>query len=274
VRATNKEMGAYEVRWSRMTSGIVLVGLLILSGLLGACGEEASADELTGTKWELEELNGRDALDDVLVTMQLDDEDDLHGTAGCNQYIGRWEAGDGDEITLEPAGMTRMACDQQIMDQEMAFLEALLSVVRFDLNDDELELYNAEGKEVAEFERIKPANLMRTPWVVVAINNGENSAVPILPDTTLTALFESEDDRLSGQAGCNTFTTSYSRDGEEMTVHTPIAISLMACDQPIMDQETMYLNALERTATFELGDETLILRSEDGTMQVWFKDAD
>jgi heat shock protein HslJ len=160
------------------------------------------------------------------------------------------------------------------MDQELAFLEALTSVVRFELEDDDLEFYNAEGKEVAEFERIKPVNLMRTPWVVVAINNGENSAVPILPDTTLTALFESEDDRLSGQSGCNTFTTSYSRDGEEMTIETPIAMTLMACDQPIMDQETMYIQALERTATFELGDETLILRSEDGTMQVWFKDAD
>jgi heat shock protein HslJ len=59
-----------------------------------------------------------------------------------------------------------------------------------------------------------------------------------------------------------------------MTIETPIAMTLMACDQPIMDQETMYIQALERTATFELGDETLILRSEDGTMQVWFKDAD
>jgi heat shock protein HslJ len=253
---------------------MAVMGLLIVSGLLAACGEEASADQLTGTKWELEELNGRDALDDVLVTMQLDKDDDLHGTAGCNQYIGSWDTGDDNEVTLEPSGMTMMACDQPVMDQEMAFLEALTSVVRFELEDDDLEFYNAEGKEVAEFERIKPANLMRTPWIVVAINNGENSAVPVLADTTLTALFESEDDRLSGQSGCNTFTTSYSRDGEEMTIETPIAMTLMACDQPIMDQETMYIQALERTATFELGDETLILRSEDGTMQVWFKDAD
>ncbi|HEX5165583.1 MAG TPA: META domain-containing protein [Thermomicrobiales bacterium] len=257
-----------------MKSGIWLVGILAASMLLAGCGGEASADSLTGTKWELDELNGRDALDDVLVTMQLDDDDDLSGTSGCNRYIGSWETDDGDKITLEPSGLTMMACDQPVMDQEQAFLEALASAVRFDLGVDELELYNAEGREVAEFDRLKPINLMRTPWVVVAINDGENRAVPVLEGTTLMALFESEDDRLSGQGGCNTFTTTYSRDGEEMTIETPIAATLMACDQPVMDQETMFFEALGRTATFELGDETLLLRSEDGSMQVWFKDAD
>jgi heat shock protein HslJ len=38
-----------------------------------------------------------------------------------------------------------MACDQPIMDQEAAFLEALSATTTFDLERDELELYNAEG---------------------------------------------------------------------------------------------------------------------------------
>jgi len=256
-----------------MKSGVWLVGILAAAMLLAGCGGEASADSLTNTEWELEELNGRDALDDVSVTMTLGEDDDLFGSAGCNRYMGSWETGDDNELTLEPGGTSMMACDQPIMDQEAAFLEALAATTTFDLERDELELYNAEGKQVAEFQKLHPAQLLHTQWEVTALNNGQQGIVPVLEGTTLMALFETEDDRLSGQSGCNTFTTSFSRDGDEITIETP-ALTLMACDQPVMDQESQFLQALEQAHTYELGHETLYLRAEDGALLVMFREAD
>jgi heat shock protein HslJ len=261
------------VRWTATKTGVWLVGILAAAMLLAGCGSDASADTLTNTEWELEELHGRDVLDDISVTMKLGEDDELSGSGGCNRYIGTWETDDGDKITLAASGTTMMACDQPVMDQEQAFLEALASTVRFDLEDEELELYNAEGREVADFNKLKPASLTRTDWEVTAINNGQQGVVPVLDNTTLTALFETEDDMLSGQSGCNTYTTTFSRDGDEITIETP-AITLMACDQPVMDQEAQFLQALEQAHTFELGHETLYLRAEDGSLLVMFREND
>jgi heat shock protein HslJ len=114
--------------------------------------------------------------------------------------------------------------------------------------------------------------LLHTDWEVTALNKGQQGIVSVLEGTTLMALFETEDDRLSGQSGCNTFTTSFSRDGNEITIETP-AITLMACDQPVMGQEAQFLQALEQAHTYELGHETLYLRAEDGSLLVMFREA-
>jgi heat shock protein HslJ len=256
-----------------MKSGICLGGILAIAMLLPGCGSDASADSLTNTEWELDELNGSDVLDNVSVTMKLGEDDDLSGSGGCNRYIGTWQTDDGTEITINASGTTMIACDEPIASQEQAFLSALAAAVTFDLGDDELELYNAEGKEVAEFDKLKPASLTRTDWEVTAINNGQQGVVSPLENTTLTALFELEDDRLSGQTGCNTYSTSFSRDGDEITIEPP-ALSLMSCDQPLMDQESQFMQALEQARTIELGHETLYLRAEDGALLVMFRDAD
>lgn len=255
-----------------MKTGMWLVGILAMATLLASCGSGASADALLNSEWELDELNGRDVLDDVSVTMNLKDDEELSGSGGCNRYTGTWQTDENYEITIEATGATMMACEEPILSQEQAFLEALAAAVTFDLERDELELYDAEGKEVAEFERLEPASLTRTQWEATAITNGQQGVVNVLDGTTLTALFEIEDDRLSGNTGCNTYTTTFSRDGDEITIE-PAALTLMACDEPIMDQESQFMQALEQAATFELGHETLYLRGEDGALLVMFRDA-
>lgn len=260
------------MRQSTMESGIWMIGIVAAVTLLAGCGAEASADALTNSEWELDELNGRDVLDDVSVTMFLGADGELSGSGGCNRYVGTWETEDNYQITLEASGTTMMACDEPIAGQEQAFLDALAAAVRFDLERDKLELYDSEGRAVAEFDRLRPASLTRTRWEATAITDGQQGVVPLLEGTTITALFEGADDRLSGSAGCNTYMTSFSHDGDEISIETP-ATTRMACDQPIMDQEVQFLQALEQASTLELGHETLYLRAEDGALLVVFRDA-
>jgi heat shock protein HslJ len=88
----------------------------------------------------------------------------------------------------------------------------------------------------------------------------------------MTALFNTEGG-VSGSAGCNTYGAGFSRDDGEITIETPIT-TLIACEQPIMDQETQYLQALTQAETYELGHETLELRAADGALLVSFREAD
>ena len=51
-------------------------------------------------------------------------EGEVSGSAGCNDYNGSYTL-DGDQVVIGPLSTTRKACEQDVMDQEAAFLTAL-----------------------------------------------------------------------------------------------------------------------------------------------------
>lgn len=79
-------------------------------------------------------------------------------------------------------------------------------------------------------------------WLLVAFGDAANPAV-VEEGTVVTALF-SADGNLSGSGGCNNYSTSYELSGDELTVGSPIASTMMACEKG-MNQETAVLAALE-----------------------------
>lgn len=251
---------------------IVLAALVALTTVLAACGTTGQAARLLDSTWELDELHGQDAIRNVLVSMTFAKDDKLTGTGGCNRFVGSWKHSDSRNLDLTAGGSTRIACEKAIMTQEQAFFQALEDTARYRLDEDELELYNADGVEIAEFDRIRPTELTRTQWQVVAFNNGQQAVVPVLDDSTLLTMFD-PDGTVSGQSGCNTFTGDYSRGSDSSMEIGELAQTLMACDQPIMDQETQFLAALKQADTYELGKGTLDLRAEDGSLLVMFRES-
>lgn len=85
----------------------------------------------------------------------------------------------------------------------------------------------------------------------------------VLPDTTITAEFK-EDGTLSGSNSCNRYNTTYSVDGEYLTINQPIMSTLMACPDPVMAQEQAFMTALGAVAKFEIKGEELTLFSDAG----------
>ena len=74
----------------------------------------------------------------------------IAGSTGCNRYFGTYSL-EQDQLSLSPAGMTRMACPTPLMAQEQQFIEALGSVTGYRLDGRALELLS--GREaVARFE--------------------------------------------------------------------------------------------------------------------------
>jgi heat shock protein HslJ len=89
-----------------------------------------------------------------------------------------------------------------------------------------------------------------------------NGQAPIT-GTAITAEFD-EDGRVGGSSGCNNYSTSYSVDGNMFTFSEPLASTLMACPEPIMEQERDFTQALADTAEFEITNDELILNESNG----------
>jgi uncharacterized lipoprotein YbaY/heat shock protein HslJ len=74
----------------------------------------------------------------------------LAGSSGCNRLLGSYTL-DGERISFARTATTMMACPQG-MDQERAFLDALATVERWRVTGERLELFDARGETVAQFE--------------------------------------------------------------------------------------------------------------------------
>ncbi|RIK45616.1 MAG: hypothetical protein DCC58_05905 [Chloroflexi bacterium] len=254
---------------------IPVVGVVLLVAALGlaACGNLSNSPDLVGTNWGLDELGGADALAGVSVTMRLTDDGQISGSSGCNRFTGTWQGGSNRALTIGPVASTLMACSDPVDAQEQAFLAALENTARYRIDDDELYLLDGSGAVLAEFEVLQTARLTRTNWEVVMFNAGQQALVGPLDGTRMTAVFGT-DKRVSGNAGCNTYSTDYLADRGSMTIAPEIISTRMACDEPIMEQEMQFLTILPQAATYELGADTLYLRAADGSLLVMFRERD
>jgi putative lipoprotein len=63
--------------------------------------------------------------------------------------------------------------------------------------------------------------------------------------------------------GCNGFGGEYSADGKTITFG-PIMSTMMACEEPIMSQESTALQVMIGTTPFEIAGDTLTIHSADG----------
>ena len=59
----------------------------------------------------------------------------------------------GDALTMAVGGTTMMACPEEIMAQEQAYLAALSSASTFEVSEDQLQIANAEGDIVLSLQR-------------------------------------------------------------------------------------------------------------------------
>ena len=104
------------------------------------------------------------------------------------------------------------------------------------------------------FERIEifvDDGLTSGQWTLGSMSSPSVGMVIPLPDTELTAEFESNGD-LSGSAGCNTYSGGFTAFDEELTISSPLATGQMACTPGIMEQEQLFLSLLETADSFTI----------------------
>lgn len=143
------------MRSSRVASIVLSIAVLV-----GCTPARTSAGaSLDGTYW-LTELNGKPALTtggpDRAHLRFVGDSALVSGGTGCNRLSGKFTR-DGAALHFPPLATTMMACvDQQVAEQEHAFLAALGATERYTMAGDTLTLVGSSGP-IARLVRGSPA---------------------------------------------------------------------------------------------------------------------
>ena len=106
---------------------------------------------LTNTYWKLVELNGG------IVTsgegkdlhMILKGQDQVTGYSGCNQFMGSFTETRGG-LSFGPIAGTRRMCES-VMDQEIAFLQALENASGYEISGEDMAVRDAQGAVMLRF---------------------------------------------------------------------------------------------------------------------------
>jgi heat shock protein HslJ len=187
---------------------------------------------------------------------------EVTGNASINRYRGTFATSADDAITFTLGPSTLMGGPEPLMTQETNYLAALTDTRTYRVTAEKLELFDESGKPTVAFAASKPAALVGPTWYCNGYNNGKEAIVSLEASSEITIMF-SEDGKVSGSGGVNTYGTTYTTTGSAMTIDPEIATTLMAGPENLMAQEQAYLAALPKTTRYELQDEELILWNQD-----------
>ena len=232
--------------------------------VVAACspGVEGSGGQLEGTKWVVDSVWLDGALTVAPETAYADAEFSAHkvsGFSGCNTYDALYRAG-GRTLLITQARTTLMACDEASMAFEQAFLAALANSRFYTSRRDTLTIYDGDRNAIVVFNAA-PRNPLLGKWIIAGYGTPPSTVNAILPDTQLDVTFGIAS--VGGFAGCNSFSGTYGTNGDVVRV-SQLATTRLACDQPIMDQESAVLAALQGVARIDSRGTQVNLENRDG----------
>jgi len=195
--------------------------------LVYARAGSGASPSLVGTEWLLTSLNGNSLIEDTRITLDFDVEL-LGGFAGCNRYgggvvfsnSGKYTAtGDG-TLTISQLAVTVQLCPspEGVMEQEKAYIKALLSAASYRVIDTHLEIANAAGETKLVFVSVEqatvnPADLVDTRWQLVSLDDD----IPV-EGSPFTLVFRDEY-RIHGQAGSRGYVGGYEASEDDIHIY-------------------------------------------------------
>jgi heat shock protein HslJ len=93
---------------------------------------------------------------------------------------------------------------------------------------------------------------------------------PPVAGTGISAQF-SADGKVSGSAGCNRYSGTYTISANSITFSSPLATTMMMCDESVMEQESAYLKALAEAKTYAVKGDQLTLTGANNTNLAVYK---
>lgn len=235
---------------------------------------EAGAAGIEGITWVLQEQ----AVDGVLAPLPQGvvafielEGGSAGGHSGCNSYFADY-AIDGRSITFGQIGSTMMACEDERMAVESAYLANLAAVATWASDGRTLTFGDASGSVVLAYEVLPEASIVGD-WVVRSIAVGVDAVVASDMMSVITATFDAAG-QVSGFDGCNDYWASYELDGASISVG-PVASTRMACaDEDIAGLSAAYTIALQGATAWEVTvDGGIELRGADGNLLVAYDPA-
>ncbi|NND37206.1 MAG: META domain-containing protein, partial [Gammaproteobacteria bacterium] len=114
-------------------------------------------DDLVGTRWLAEDIDGKGVIDMLQTTLAFESNMSVRANGGCNNAFGNVTF-KGDKIEFGAFGATMKMCSEAISDQESRFFKALGETRRYRLDtySDLLFFMDKDGREIIRFSRMAP----------------------------------------------------------------------------------------------------------------------
>jgi len=241
-------------------------------GVVGCGGSTSDAPRggtLTGVRWVLASyaVDGADAAVPASVTSDATfTEDKVGGSAGVNQYSASYDSDTDGSIKIGEIASTMMAGPPEATAVENAVFSALKAAATYYADGKTLTLYDKDDKVLLVYDKQEKTSLVGTQWLVTNYNNGTEAIVSTVGDVDLTALFD-ETGKVSGFAGVNTYNGDYTLEGASVKIG-PLATTKMAGPPELMEQEQLYLVALQSSAKYIIAGDKLEFHDADGAIAV------
>ncbi len=246
----------------------------LMSGLQ-SCKSVKGIDksELAGD-WILNSLNGEDAksaFSNRIPHFQFDFENNtLVGNGGCNNFSGSFTLTPENKISAPALISTRMACLDG--NKEPQFLQALSTPnLVLSLDKDNVLSFSKDKGVVLQFVKgMVPvesaaidAEALSGVWTLSSMAGEDISVLFSMGTPTIEFLPEN---RVSGNAGCNIYRTSYTQDGNTLTFGL-VMLTKRAC--PSLKGEGLFTSLFSTPFQIQLnGDKLTFLK--DGNMVLEF----
>lgn len=191
----------------------------------------------------------------------------VNGKAAVNTYRGPFTADEAEgSLSVGPLASTQIGGRPEAMKAESDYLAALEAADSYTVVGQDLTMQDATGEPVLTFTRRVP-----TPfgsWEVTGFNNGREAVVSPAPGSTITADF-AQTTILTGDAGVNRYRAGFELrpGGGGITIEPPVS-TRKAGPPALMEQEALYLAALESAATFTLQGDVMTLRDASDAIAV------
>jgi heat shock protein HslJ len=104
---------------------------------------------MTGIEWRPTLLGADEIATDSGMFVLFEVDGSIRGNGGCNNFNGYLQTTD-DGLSVGELAATRMACPPEIMDRELAFMQALQETTQFEMGKDSLQLLGVGNALLAQ----------------------------------------------------------------------------------------------------------------------------
>ena len=125
------------------------IALVMLQGR-GMSQLGGSGVELTNITWQPIMVGDESIPEDSGLYIRFEVDGSIKGHGGCNAFFGSLERTD-TGIGVGPLGGTRMACPEDVMDRETAFMDAVGKTTDFQSSKERMSLLDADDGVLARF---------------------------------------------------------------------------------------------------------------------------
>ncbi len=232
-------------------------------------GSEAGEGSLADTAWVVDQLGEESSSALQALTLDFAGSKRINGHDGCNVFSGNVTLDDS-TIRIEDKMIgTMMACPDAVEARARAYRAALIQSTRYRIQGKQLHLIDSAGNVLVS---LTPAevSLAGSSWDAISYNNGKQAIVSVITGTKITVRF-GEDGRITGHAGCNAYFAAYSVQERGMTIQPPGSTRRACLElEGVMEQETLYLQALPAATQYRVSRNRLELRDAHGSLVATF----